>query len=291
MMSLLMLVLAAEEPCLNPRTDWFHEAGYGVFVHYLSGLQNNAEQLHSLGRETSWDACVAEFDTGAFAAAMNEVGAGYVIFTVLQRRRTMIAPNATFDRIAGYQPGEACATRDLIEDLYQALARYEIPLMLYFTGDGPIDDPQAREAFNWTDPINANYVERWTSVAREYGERYGTKIAGWWVDGCYPWLGYDDQSLAVFAEALRAGHPNRIVAFNRGVDPKVMPYTPHEDYTCGEQNRFVDMPPSRFIAGEQWHILSYLGDRWGAPGCTYSKLDLRDYVFEVHRRGGVVSID
>lgn len=287
----IMFLLAANEPSESPRTDWFLEAGYGVFVHYLEGLQNNAERLHSLGKETSWDECVKEFDTEAFAATMDEVGAGYVIFTVLQRKRTMIAPNPTFDRISGYKPGEACSTRDLIEDLYQSLARYDIPLMLYFTGDGPIDDPQAREAFNWTRPINDTYVERWTSVARDYSERYGKKIAGWWVDGCYPWLGYKDDSLKVFAEALRAGNPDSIVAFNRGVDPDVMAYTPFEDYTCGEQNRFFDMPTSRFINGEQWHILSYLGEWWGDPGTKYSKQDLRDYVFEVHRRGGVVSID
>ena len=184
--------------------------------------KNDAEQLHSLGRETSWDECVAEFDTDAFAAAMNEVGAGYVIFTVMQRRRTLIAPNATFDRISGYRPGEACTRRDLIEDLYQSLARYKIPLMLYYTGDGPCDDPQASKAFNWTYPINDTFLERWSSVAREYGERYGKKVAGWWVDGCYPWLEYNDERLGVFAEALRAGNPDRIIAFNRGVDPKVM---------------------------------------------------------------------
>ncbi len=291
MIPLLLIALTVQQPSPNPRTDWFHEAGYGVFVHYLSGLQNSPDQLHSLGRETAWNECVAEFDTDAFAATMHEVGAGYVIFTVMQRNRTMIAPNATFDRISGYKPGEACATRDLVEDLYQSLARHKIPLMLYFTGDGPIDDPQAREAFGWTDPINDDFVERWSSVAREYGERYGKKVAGWWVDGCYPWLAYNDQRLAVFADALRAGNPDRIVAFNRGVDPKVMPYTTHEDYTCGEQNRFFDMPAERFLDGEQWHILSYLGDRWSGPGSGYSKRDLADYVFEVHRRGGVVSID
>lgn len=291
MIPVLMIALALQQPSANPRTDWFHEAGYGVFVHYLSDLQNDAEQLHSLGRQTSWDECVADFDTDAFAATMNEVGAGYVIFTVMQRKRTMIAPNATFDQISGYQPGEACAKRDLIEDLYQSLAKYKIPLMLYFTGDGPRDDPKAAKAFNWTHPINDTFLQRWSSVAREYGKRYGKKVAGWWVDGCYPWLEYNDDRLGVFAGALRAGNPERIIAFNRGVDPKVMSYTKHEDYTCGEQNRFFDMPSSRFLDGEQWHILAYLGNRWGGPGSSYSKLDLRDYVFEVRRRGGVVSVD
>ena len=90
----------------NPATDWFSRAGFGVFVHYLNELQNNAATLQSLGRSTTWDECVKEFDTERFASAMAEAGAGYVIFTTHQRTRFMIAPNATFDRITGYQFGE-----------------------------------------------------------------------------------------------------------------------------------------------------------------------------------------
>ncbi len=105
----------------DSNSDWFQRAGYGVFVHYLEDLQNDPQQVHSLGRETSWDECVREFDARRFANAMGEAGAGYVIFTMHQRTRFLIAPNATFDRLTGYRPGEACSTRDLVEDLYQAL--------------------------------------------------------------------------------------------------------------------------------------------------------------------------
>lgn len=281
----------AQEESMNPLTDWFHEAGYGVFVHYLYGLQNDPESLHSLGRNSSWDDCVREFDTERFADTMAEVRARYVIFTVMQIQRYMIAPNETFDRISGYAPGEACATRDLIADLADALNERGIRLMLYFTGDGPRGDAQAAEAFGWGEPVSDEFVGKWTSVAREYSERYGERVAGWWVDGCYPWIGYDNDKLRVFAGALKAGNPASIVAFNRGVDPRVMPYTPHEDYTCGEQNRFFDMPTSRFVEGEQWHILSYLGDWWGGFGTKYTKRELAEYVWDVHQRGGVVSID
>ena len=62
----------------NPKTDWLQRAGYGVFVHYLEDLQNEPGQIHSLGRETSWDACVRDFDVRPFAEAMGEAGAGYV---------------------------------------------------------------------------------------------------------------------------------------------------------------------------------------------------------------------
>ena len=276
---------------MNPNTDWFQKAGYGVFVHYLDGLQNNREQIHSLGKQTSWDECVREFDTERFAQTMKEVGAGYVIFTVMQLTRHMIAPNTTYDRITGYRPGEACATRDLIEDLYRSLHKRNIPLMLYWTGDGPSRDPKAGQAFGCGTPVSEEFVRKWTSVVEEYSKRYGSKIAGWWVDGMYPWIGYDDKKLAMTARALKAGNPHSIVALNRGVDPAVMPYTPHEDFTAGEQNRFFDVPVTRWLQGEQWHILSFLGPNWAQPGCAYTKASLAEYVGEVHRRGGVVSID
>lgn len=125
----LPAAVLAREP--DPaKTDWFVASKYGVFVHYLTGLQNNPDHVASLGRQTSWDECVREFDVEKFADRMREAGAGYVIFTMMQRSRFLIAPNATFDRLTGYRPGEACATRDLVEDLYQALNKRGLALML-----------------------------------------------------------------------------------------------------------------------------------------------------------------
>lgn len=298
--TLLFLALAAamiapaafSAESLNPKTDWFQKAGCGVFVHYLASLQNDPERVQSLGKQTSWDECVREFDTERFAEAMSEAGAGYVIFTVMQVSRFMIAPNATFDRISGYQPGEACATRDLIEDLYQSLHRRNIPLMLYWTGDGPRADEKAGPAYGCGTPVSKEFVQKWADTFREYGERYGEKVAGIWCDGSYSFIGYDQEKLGILAQGLRAGNPNRIIALNPGVDPEVRAYTPHEDYTCGEQNVFSEVPVQRFLNGEQWHILSFLSKTWwGEPGTGYSKRELADYVFDVTQRSGVVSID
>lgn len=287
----------------HPSTDWFQRAGYGVFVHYLWDLQNASNTLHSLGRQTSWDECVREFDVERFAEAMGEAGAGYVIFTMNQRTRFLIAPNAAFDRISGYPPGEACARRDLVLDLHAALARRGIPLMLYSTGDGPREDPKAGAAFHWGAPVTTNFVCRWAEVLREYSERYGDKVKGWWVDGCYKVhgnLAYDEEKLGLLARALKSGNPQAIIAFNNGVDPVVLPYSIHEDYTCGEQNVFHDRPVARWLKGEQWHILSFLGHPslgnhlsagWGEPGIRYRREDLAEYVAEVNQAGGVVSID
>ena len=278
----------------NPNTDWFQQAGWGVFVHYLEGLQNNPAELNSLGRRTSWDQCVKEFDAKRFADQIAQTGAGYVIITMEQRTRFLIAPNATFDRLTGYKPGEACAKRDLVLDLYKALHRRGIRLMLYWTGDGPQDDKQAAKAMGHTEKVSEEYVRNWAAVVREYGERYGDKVVGWWTDGCYPWIGYDELKLGILAQGLKAGNSKRIIALNVGVQDKVRSYSTHEDFTTGEQNEFKDLPQSRWVDGEQWHILSFLGcshQGWATPGSKYKKAQLADYVRQVNERGGVVSID
>lgn len=296
-----LLACASRAATNNPATDWFSRAGFGVFVHYLNEIQNSANTIQSLGRSTTWDECVKEFDTERFASAMAEVGAGYVIFTTHQRTRFLIAPNATFDRLTGYKPGEACATRDLIEDLHRSLSKRGIPLMLYWTGNGPSSDAKANAAMGWQTPIPETWLAKWAAITEEYALRYGDKVAGWWVDGCYAKhgnLGYNDEKLAVLARALKAGNPRRIIALNPGVE--LSAYSAHDDYTAGEQNAFLERPESRWLGGKQWHVLSYLGPErsdnylsagWCEPGVKYSKQELADYVRAVHQKGGVVSID
>ena len=291
------LCASAQAGSKGPRTDWFSQAGYGVFVHYLVGLQNNEAKPNSLGKQTTWDQCVKEFDVEAFADQVAQAGAGYVIFTMHQITRHLAAPNATYDRLTGYKPGEACATRDLVADLYGALHPRNVRLILYWTGDGPRGDRQAATGLGYPyrggghAKVTTEFVRNWAAVAAEYGERYGDKIAGWWCDGCYPRIGYDKEKLAILARGLRAGSDRRILALNAGVQDKVRAYSEQEDFTTGEQNHFKDVPTGRWVHGEQWHVLSYLGGGWGMPGSKYSRQQLIDYVYACNRVGGVVSID
>jgi hypothetical protein len=134
-------------------------------------------------------------------------------------------------------------------------------------------------------------------VLREYAARYGEKVKGWWVDGCYQVhgnFGYGDETLGMLARALKGGNPNCIIGMNNGVEDRVRPYTRHEDFTCGEQNEFKDVPEGRWVNGEQWHILSFLGcshQGWAVPGSKYKKQEIAEYVRKVNERDGVVSID
>ena len=122
----------------NPATDWFQKAGYGVFTHYLEDLQNDPTQIQSLGRKTTWDECVREFDVVRFASAMHEAGAGYVIFTMHQR-------TPVFDRAQCHlRPAHRLASRARRappaiwwRTFPKRSGVHGIPLMLYWTGDGP----------------------------------------------------------------------------------------------------------------------------------------------------------
>lgn len=290
------------------KTDWFQQKKWGIFSHYLALHENNCEPnglLHSKGKgETAWDDCVNEFQADTYAGLANEIGAGYVVFTVMQGTRFLCAPNEEFSKITGYGPGEACSTRDLIAELADALDAYGIPLLLYFTGDGPYRDLDVSKAFGFWDRTNQKvseaFVTKWAGVAREYSLRYGTKVKGWWIDGCHKVLGYDDDKLKILGDAVRAGNPDTLVAFNNGVGYHSQ-YSVHEDFTAGEANEFDILPESRFVGTSQWHVLSFLGlpsefyswgnPAWGNPGSKYTSRQLADYVHKVNRQGGVVSID
>ena len=281
----------------NKNTQWFKDATYGIFVHYLYHVQNNPENPSSMGKHTSWDECVNEFDTDRFAKDAYEMGAAYVIFTMLQCKQYIIAPNEAFNKYSGYKTGEACSTRDLIADLIVSLGKYDIKLMPYFTADGPHHDEQARKGFD-ADSVSTStaacpeFRKKWYEVAREFSERYGDKIHGWWVDGAHL-VGYNDETLEEFASNLRAGNKKNIVAFNPGdavVDVRY--YTAADDYTAGERNKlYGQIPKERWLNGRQWHCLAPLGDVWGCTNCCYTSDELINQLKACMKNEGVITFD
>ncbi len=220
------------------RTRAFAKLGWGVFTHYI-GFQPTDGDLRSGYRPfRTWDERVNAFHTDTYAETLHEIGAHYAFITLMQGDRYMCAPNATFDRICGTKPGEACSTRDLIADLIASLKKYDIPLFLYYTGDGPYADPVCGKKMGYRDRENEyltrEFVENWTSVMREYAVRYGKDIHGWWIDGCFRYFGYGaDEYFKPYRDAALAGNPDAIIAFNNGVSqpdvdrPEVLKYTAH----------------------------------------------------------------
>ena len=288
---------------MTHKTDWFRDKKWGMFIHLLNGVQNSPGRAANMGAgSTDWSEYIEKLDADFIADQIAEVNAGYLCLTIMQRSKHMLAPNATYDRVTGYGPGEACARRDFIEDMYQALSRRGVDLFLYYTGDGPLDDPQAGKAFGYTsqnDKVPLEFVQKWAGVVEEYSRRYGKKVRAWWADGCYAFIGYDEPKLKIMADAMKAGNPDALVALNIGVEKRVSAYSISDDFTTGEMNDFTDLPDSRFIGGSQWHTLSFLGippdgspyNGWCQPGVKYTGEYMRDYVTKVNERGGVVTID
>ncbi|WP_138476792.1 alpha-L-fucosidase [Dyadobacter bucti] len=272
-------------------TDWFKAAGWGVFVHYLYDVQCAGDHITTMDGVSDWDKCVGEFNTEKFAEQIKSTGAAYVIFTMMQRTRYLIAPNKTYDKLTGFKPGEACSKRDLVEDLYKSLNKRGVKLMLYWTGDGPRQDDKAAKAMGYTEKVSEEYVQKWADVAAEYGERYKDKVAGWWVDGCYDYFGYNEKKWSILAKGLRAGNPKRIIALNNPKMTSSNSSTSEDDYTTGEQHVFGEIPTSRWRDGVQWHILSHLGNEWCAPGLRFKPGFMGDYIRKCNKAGGVVSID
>lgn len=284
--------------------DRFYEHRWGVFNHFLYVLQNNPSLPNSNGKSTSWDELVNEFDTDKLARQLSEIGAKYYVITVMQGTKYMIAPNAAFDKIAGTRPGEACSTRDLMLDIYNSLYRYDIDLFLYFTGDGPYKNEEVGSKFGFIEPrsdgVTMDFVKKWASVLEEYSVRYGDKIKGWWIDGCYrDHFKYTDELLEPLYNACKKGNPDAVVALNGGVGNELKINYPKEDFVCGEFNELDFIPKERFVDGKaQAHILAPLGTSdsgigasWGSFGIRYTKEYLVEYVGKVHNAGGVVTFD
>ncbi len=292
---------------------WFRNKKWGVSGGGLFESLNERTNVHSLNKWSSWDDCLNDFDCDLFASTLHDLGAGYTLWPIMQLTRWMAAPSDVYNEITGYKPGEACPTFDFIERLYQALAKYDIDLFLYFTGDGPAKDPKACAAFGgighncW---VTDEFVEKWSSVARDISMRYGKKLKGWWLDGCYDFIGYNDERLQILHDACRAGNPDALVATNfyGCLDRRArifynmedQPAPKDDDYTAGEMVVMGDLPPKDPEKYKDccWHIYSPLSvdssyiihTGWNDPGTRYTGEFLENYVKEINRRGGVITI-
>ncbi|MFQ5762725.1 MAG: hypothetical protein ACE5PO_06795, partial [Candidatus Bathyarchaeia archaeon] len=117
----------------------------------------------------------------------------------------------------------------------------------------------------------------------------------WWIDGCYfadeMYRHEEPPNFKSFAEALKAGNPDSIVAFNPGVCVPVISHTEYEDYTAGEISNAFPVCPGPRVNGAQYHILSYLGQSWGQGPVRFPDEFVIGYTKHVISKGGVVTWD
>lgn len=273
---------------------------FGIFFHYLYGLQNGKTPWNQ-GKITSWDDCVNELNVNKIADQVKEIGADYVVITAQQGNKYFCFPNQTYEQLTGYKRGEATSHRDLISDLYTALHKKGIKLFLYMTGDGPKNDQQAslalknpsvRQTKSGVFKVDKLWVNNWSRIIKSISLQYGEKISGWWFDGCYDFIGYNGAFLTNYLNAARAGNKSALVAFNfKGPQDDVTKNTVG-NYSAGESDKFESVPGSESQNLKvKWHILSYLGTTWAQPGIRYPADYMSSYINKIKANNGMITID
>ncbi len=284
----LILLLASAASAQIGRAEWFRQARFGVFMHYLSGKD--------VSTAADWNRRIDNFDVEGLAKQLQQAGARYFFITLGQNSGYYLSPNKTYDSYVGFTPSH-CSRRDLVAGLYKALEPKGISLLVYLPAGAPDRDETAMARLEWKKgPFrNREFQLKWEAVIREWSLRWGNHVKGWWFDGCYwPNTMYrtrDAPNFESFAAAARAGNPNSIVAFNPGVINPIISVAPHEDYTAGEIND-VDKVILRRRDGPQLHMLSYLGSSWSAGSAPrYTDEQIVGWTRDLAARDVVVTYD
>ena len=242
-------------------TDWMVQAKYGVFVHWTS--QSKPER----GSPLPYCQAVRNFDVQEFADVLDEMGAGYLVFTTSHAEFYFPGPNKVIDEIL---PGRTCS-RDLVGDLAQALSKRSIKLELYFHPGH--DDVEWWRRTHFDDDKN-KYFDLWCRVIGQMGQQYGPSIAGYWFDDAtftyYPF----NAPWAKMTAAAKQGNPGRLVTYNSWILPKVSDFyevfAGENDFSAEMINGFGFLPvggTGKFTGGPQsglqGQITTIINGDWG----------------------------
>lgn len=280
----------------------FMSGKYGIFLHYLSGKNGQTYE--------EWNSSVNSFDVNGFAKTVYEIGASWVYLTLTQHDGRYCIPMPELEEMTGLD--NLGTDRDLVADLYPALARYGIRLMLYWIPGAPSGNSEMASALgaqnragenqggDWL--LNDAQVDNMSEIMTAVSARYGEKISGWWIDGCYDSVNFTAEYAAKEAAALRAGNPNAVVAFNNGTQDGDCRFSV-ESYTAGETCHYLRLSQGdvftnysaegRYSAnGYQKHFLTFLGDNWGKSNCYYDTDTLVAHCYDnILSKGAAITFD
>jgi hypothetical protein len=210
---------------------------------------------------------VRNFDVQKFADVLDEMGAGYIVFTTSHAEFYFPGPNKVIDEIL---PGRTCS-RDLVGDLAQALSKHGIKLELYFHPGH--DDVEWWRRTHFDDDKD-KYFDLWCRVIGQIGQQYGPSIAGYWLDDAtftyYPY----NAPWAKMTAAAKQGNSDRLVTYNSWILPKVSDFyevfAGENDFSTEMINGFGFLPAGgtgKFTGGPQsglqGQITTIINGDWG----------------------------
>jgi len=276
-------------------SNWMSKAGYGLMAHYeVFGVDKISPK--------EYNRRVNSFNVDSFVKQVKESGTEYVILTLGQNSGYYCAPNRTYDKLLGIEPGQKTATRDLPLELGKALQKENIRLVLYLPSRAPQRDRKTMNALGDTPqnkPAPQVFIKNWSHICQEWSERYGKLVSGWWFDGYYipaGWANLQAQhNWKTWAEAVRAGNSDAELAFNRGASADVafIRLNGAQTYTAGEATQIGATPKTHPPPeGMTWQLLTYLGHTWGkGTKPRYGADELIPYLDKVNALGGSVTFD
>jgi hypothetical protein len=273
------------------RTFWM-SGHYGLMVHWIyPQLLPEKEE-----RASTLDEAVDQFNLEGFLEDFAATGADWLIFTLGQNSGYYASPNPVIEKLAG--PGH-CSRRDLVLEIATGVQRLGKRFIAYLPCEAAANRT-LQPGFAWNTQEGTDQAEfqrRYLAAIREWAERFGPLMDGWWFDGCYEWPIFHSRHMdwPAWFEASRAGNARRAIAFNDGslCIGLTEPIPPEEDYLSGETEVLVNgrirlgrpdtpqlraygaaarpkpmptfLPETRFVPGThcQWHSLLPVDCFWG----------------------------
>jgi len=287
--SLELTPLAANQSIKNERqearrsrasSEWLPKAGYGLMFHWTS------QSIGKDGTSKPFSQAVVDFPLEQVVEMVETTGAGYVLFTIGHAEPYCPAPLKAWER---HHPGKT-TKRDLIAEMADALAAKGIKLMCYFPTHVVGKYPKAS---------SKDFTRITTDVLKEFGERYGAKVVGYWFDGFYQcYEKYPDFSFREFFKVCKAGNPNRIIALNSWIYPNV---TEWQEYWAGETASPVELPvegtnlrgPGEGLRYQSLLIMEpyWVQEKVEMPEPRFTAQVLGDYISRCMKNGGAVTIN
>lgn len=269
------------------KTDWFVRAGYGLFIHWT----NQVQPLR--GKIKPYAQAVNDFDVPKFVSMVADTGAGYLIFTANHAEPHFPAPLKTWEH---YHPGWT-TRRDLINELADSLGKRGIHLVVYLASEilGGVRASHGVRRLTST----PEYQKTMEDILTEIGTRYGKKVPAYWFDhASWSKENFPNLSFRRLWNAVKAGNPDRLVAYNFWQFPVM---TPWQDYFANEgavskppTSRYMDVGPAK---GLQYHVsvpidgaYMHLKADSDPPGPIYKDEQLVDFVKACLAKQGVVTL-
>ncbi len=181
---------------------WMAERTYGIMFQW--GGWGYPEQ----GEKKPWPEMINDFNVERWADMMEEMGAGWVTWSVTWSTQHMPCPLRVREEIC---PGWNCQ-RDLLQDIADALYERDIKLFFYYHPGHSSSEFWKAYACDENGNVDRNkWYRNFIKIVTAMGNRYGTKLHGWGIDGGRKYYPCPFEQMGW---ALKAGNPDRIMDYN-----------------------------------------------------------------------------